>query len=114
MHELSIAMSIVDMATEEAEARGARVEAVHLRLGALSGLVPEALLASYGIACDATPLEGSRLVIENVPIVIFCPRCRAEREAQSTEWFCCAVCGASSADVVRGREIEVVALELSG
>jgi hydrogenase nickel incorporation protein HypA/HybF len=65
MHELSIAMSIVDMATEEAERRGAtHVDAVHLRLGRLSGVVAKALLASYDLACESTTLEGSRLVIE--------------------------------------------------
>ena len=35
MHELSIAMSIVEMAEEEAERRGVQVNAVHLKLGAL-------------------------------------------------------------------------------
>jgi hydrogenase nickel incorporation protein HypA/HybF len=113
MHELSIAMSIVDMAIEEAEMRGAtRVEAVHLKLGVLSGVVARALLASYDLACDATPLEGSRLVIEDVPIVIFCASCQQEREVSSIQSFSCAACGRSGADVVRGREIEVVALEL--
>ena len=33
MHELSIATSIIDMAQEEAEKRGVRVLAVHLKLG---------------------------------------------------------------------------------
>ena len=61
MHELSIAMSIVDMASEEAERHGSpRVDAVHLRLGRLSGVVAEALLASYDLACEQTALEGSR------------------------------------------------------
>ena len=40
MHELSIAMSILDVAEEEAERQGgARVVAVHLKLGPLSGVV---------------------------------------------------------------------------
>jgi Zn finger protein HypA/HybF involved in hydrogenase expression len=39
MHELSIAMSIVELAQEEAERRGIQVDAVHLKLGALSGVV---------------------------------------------------------------------------
>ncbi len=62
MHELSIAMSIVELAQEEAGRRGdIRIKAVHLRLGALSGVVKDALLSSYEMACDDTPLEGSRL-----------------------------------------------------
>ena len=68
MHELSIAMSIVEMAQEEALQRGVQVNAVHLKLGALSGVVKEALLSSYEMACDDTPLRGSRLVIEEVPV----------------------------------------------
>ena len=67
MHELSIAMSIVDMAQEEAERRNVQVDAVHLDLGALSGVVKEALLFSYGVACDGTLLEGSRLVVTDIP-----------------------------------------------
>lgn len=55
------------MATEEAERRGgARVTALHLKLGSLSGVVKEALTFSYEIACQGTPLEGSQLVIEEV------------------------------------------------
>lgn len=43
MHELSIAMSVVEMAQEEAERRGnVKVEAVHLRLGLMCGVVKEA------------------------------------------------------------------------
>ena len=38
MHELSIAMGIVDAAMEESQRRGVQVSAVHLRLGALSGV----------------------------------------------------------------------------
>jgi hydrogenase nickel incorporation protein HypA/HybF len=65
MHELSIAARIVELAQEEAESRGVRVLAVHLRLGPLSGVVRHALLGSYEIACAGTPLESSRLVIED-------------------------------------------------
>ena len=94
MHELSIAMSIVDIACEEAELRGAPgVYAVHLKLGSLSGVVKEALLFSYEIACQETPLEGSKLIIEEVPIVANCPMCRQPRPVQSVQSLCCVECG---------------------
>src|ERR1700757_2484097 len=79
MHELSIAMSIVEMASEEAERRGVQVEAVHLELGALSGVVKEALLFSYEMPCNGTPLAGSRLLVKDIPIEVLCPSCRAQR-----------------------------------
>jgi len=113
MHELSIALSIVDMASEEAARHGAdRVEVVRLRLGRLSGVVARALLSSYELACEETPLEGSRLEIEDLPVIIYCPRCQARTEVASIQLIACAECGTPGADVVQGREIEVVALEL--
>lgn len=112
MHELSIAMSIVDMATEEGERRGAQVNAVHLKLGLLSGVVPDALLSSYEMACHDTSLMGSRLVIEQVPIIVYCPSCQVQRVLSSMQWFCCPECGAPTGDVVQGKELEVVGLEI--
>lgn len=59
MHELSIAVSLVEAAEEEAAKRGAAgVSAVHLRLGPLSGVQKESLLFSYDLATEGTPLEG--------------------------------------------------------
>lgn len=115
MHELSIAMSIVEMAQEEAERHGdAHVHAVHLRLGRLSGVVKEALLSSYEMACASTPLEGSQLLIEEIPVEVFCPQCRLPRQVSSIQWFCCPECGTPTPTVLRGKELEVTALEMNG
>jgi hydrogenase nickel incorporation protein HypA/HybF len=112
MHELSIALSLVDLAREEAGRHEGRVCAVHVRIGALAGVVPEALLASYEMAAFETPLEGSRLVIEEVPVVVFCPQCQADRPLESVQSFCCPECGAPTPQVERGRELDLVALEI--
>ena len=112
MHELSIALSVVDLAREEAERHAGRVCAVHLRIGALAGVAAEALLASYEMACAETPLEGSRLLIEEVPVVVFCERCEAQRPLESLQSFCCPECGAPVSRIEQGRELELVALEI--
>ena len=112
MHELSIAMSIVELAEEEAEHRSVQIDAVHLKLGALSGVVKEALLSCYEMACENTPLQGSRLLVEDVPVVIFCHSCRAQRPLSSVQLFCCPVCGTPCSEIVQGKELEVVALEV--
>lgn len=68
MHELSIAMSILDIAQEEAERRGnPRVEAIHLRIGRMSGIVKEALLSAYELAAEQTPFAQSKLIFEDMP-----------------------------------------------
>jgi hydrogenase nickel incorporation protein HypA/HybF len=114
MHELSIAMSILEMAEEESEKHGGTtVEAIYIKIGAMSGIVAEALTSAYELAREQTPFENCRLVIENVPIAIYCAKCQAERPVQSLQWFCCAECGTPSTEVLRGRELQVSALELA-
>ena len=113
MHELSIAMSIVELAEEEAKNRGVQIEAVHLKLGTLSGVVKEALLSCYEIACDKTTVQGSRLIIEDVPVVIFCPTCNTQRTLSSVQQFTCPECDTPSWEVLQGKELEVVALEIN-
>jgi len=113
MHELSIALSIVEGATEEAQKHdGAKVEAVHLKLGRLSGVVKDALLFSWEIACQGTTLEGARLEIIEVPIVVHCENCKTDRTLAEINNFSCPVCSAPTPEVLQGRELEVTALEI--
>lgn len=113
MHELSIALGIIDIATEEAERRGATLVAVHVKVGALSGVVPRALEAAYELAREGTPAADSQLVIEECPVVVRCGHCGACAEVASIQLLECSRCGAPAAEVISGRELEVVAVELS-
>lgn len=113
MHELSIALSIVEGAEEEVQRQGGgRVFAVHLKLGPLSGVVKEALLFSYELACEGTSLEGSSLMIEEIPIRVHCFACGVEGDPISKQRLHCATCGGSACRVVKGDELELAALEL--
>src|SRR5205814_941904 len=113
MHELSIALSILEIAEEEAERRGGLVVvAVHLKLGALSGVVKEALVSAYELACEGSPLGRPRLVVEDMPLIVACSNCQADVPAESPWQLRCSRCGAAAADVVSGRELEIVALEV--
>lgn len=113
MHELSIAMNIIDMVTEESHRLGGpRVEAVHLRIGQLSGVVHEALRSSFELATEGTPLAGVRVVIEDVPIQVQCAVCGAPRLIRSVRDFRCVECDTPSAEVVAGRELLITALEV--
>lgn len=113
MHELSIALSIVEGATEEVRKHdGATVEAVHLKLGKLSGVVAGALLFSWEIACQGSPLEGSRLEIIEIPVIVHCENCKADRTLAAINNFSCPVCHAPTPKVTQGRELEVTALEI--
>ncbi len=113
MHELSVAMSVLDGITRTARARGIdRVTAVHLRVGAMSGIAPEALAFSWELAAAETLAAGSTLRIENVPVAVFCERCETERTPPPGSGLVCPVCGAPSPRILRGRELHVVAMEV--
>jgi hydrogenase nickel incorporation protein HypA/HybF len=114
VHELSIALSIVEGAEEEAQRQGGgRVCAVYLKLGPLSGVVRDALLFSYEVACEGTSLEGSSLIIEEIPIRIHCEICGTEGDPVSGQCLHCARCGNSSCHVIAGDELDLTALELA-
>jgi hydrogenase nickel incorporation protein HypA/HybF len=113
MHELSIAQSIIEGAEEEAQRHSrSRVVTVHVQVGRLSGVVNEALLFSYDLACEGTVLEGSRLEIEEVAAVVFCKKCDAERELESIQHFRCPICQMPTPEVIRGRELLITGLEM--
>src|SRR5262249_5359446 len=113
MHELSIALSILDIAAEEAERLGGgRVAAIHLRLGPLSGVVKGALQSAYDLAREDSSLRKAELVIEEGPLAVCCPVCSAARTLVSAQQLRCPTCGTPTPEVVHGRELEVVALEI--
>jgi hydrogenase nickel incorporation protein HypA/HybF len=67
MHELSIAMSLVELASEEAMRLGAaRVNALFVRVGSLSGIAVDALRFSFDLAAEGSIVAGARLELEAV------------------------------------------------
>jgi len=114
VHELSIALGLVDAACEELGKLGgsARVSVLRLKVGALSGVVSEALMFSFDVAAAGSPLEGARLDIEEIPVAAFCEACGGERTLRNPHHLQCPSCGAPASTVVRGRELELVALEV--
>jgi hydrogenase nickel incorporation protein HypA/HybF len=113
VHELSIAVSLVEAVCEKAESLGdVRVEAVYVRLGPLAGVVKDALLFCFDEAARGTAIEGARLEIEDVPLTVLCPICCTERELASVQHLRCPVCDQLTPDVVGGRELELAALEI--
>jgi hydrogenase nickel incorporation protein HypA/HybF len=57
-------------------------------------------------------LEGSKLLIEDVPVVIYCEHCCCNRTIQATPNMTCPVCGKLDSQIVSGRELEVVGIEI--
>jgi hydrogenase nickel incorporation protein HypA/HybF len=117
MHELSIVTSIVETVTETLAAlpdssRGSRVLEVRLRVGALASVIPESLEFCWGIVSEDTPLEGSRLVVNLLPVVVHCAPCGQDAELEGVQSFRCPRCGEPCSDMRQGRELEIDSIEI--
>ncbi len=114
MHELSIALGILDVAEEEARRQGenARVAVIYLRLGRMSGVVKDALVSAFQLARDGSRWPDAELVVEEIPVEVFCLDCATRRILTAPPILICPVCGTATPDIVRGRELEVTALEI--
>jgi hydrogenase nickel incorporation protein HypA/HybF len=115
MHELSIATRLVELATEAVRSAGEcrEVEAVRIRVGALAGVVTDALEFCWEVAAAGTPCQGSRLEIEYVPARVHCAACDAESELGAPHRFRCGLCGQLTGNVTAGRELDLLSLEVS-
>jgi hydrogenase nickel incorporation protein HypA/HybF len=117
MHELSLVTSIVETVTETVAAlpdasRGARVKEVRLRVGALASVIPESLEFCWGIVSEGTALEGSRLVVDVLPVVVYCERCAEEATLDGVQSFRCPRCGEQCGKIRQGRELEIDSIEI--
>jgi hydrogenase nickel incorporation protein HypA/HybF len=112
MHEVAIMTEALRMAQEAATAAGAaRITKVRLRIGALSGVVPEAMRFAFDVVAHDTPAAGATLEIELVPGACWCATCQAEFEC--ADFFNeCPRCHNPGGDLRRGRELEIAAVEL--
>jgi hydrogenase nickel incorporation protein HypA/HybF len=113
MHELSIISSVVETVMESLEGYpGARVLELRLRVGALAAVVEDSLQFCYGIATEGTALEGSKLVVKTVPVVMHCVGCGQDVALEGVQSFRCPRCGEPCFDLRQGRELEIEAIEI--
>lgn len=112
MHELSVAISIVDSVRSVLEEEGGgRVASVAVAVGAHAGVVVEALAYAWGPATSGSVLSGSRLDVQPVPATVWCEACGVERELPGLR-LACPVCAAACTALLSGRELDLLSFEL--
>jgi hydrogenase nickel incorporation protein HypA/HybF len=113
MHELSIANSLVEIATEHAQNAGAdRIHSITLRLGALSCVHKSALEFSFQLVSEGTISEGALLKFIDQPVVVYCKKCDDEIELPGIQVFRCPQCETPSADIRAGKELDIECIEV--
>ncbi|QAY64141.1 hydrogenase maturation nickel metallochaperone HypA [Xylanimonas allomyrinae] len=114
MHELTLLRSVVAAVERVAAERGATgVEEVGLRVGTLSGAVPEALAGAWPIATAGTVLAGSRLELDVVQAAVRCGSCARDVPVDVLYALVCPECGTPSGELVAGRELAVAYADLA-
>jgi hydrogenase nickel incorporation protein HypA/HybF len=112
MHELSIAVSIVETVEENLPTADTKVKTVFLKIGKLSGVVKDALTFSFDIAAQDSGLAGAGLEIEELPVIVHCKECKKDLELDDPPIFRCPVCKNFTPDIRQGKELEIVSVEL--
>jgi hydrogenase nickel incorporation protein HypA/HybF len=113
MHELSIAVSIVETVEENLPAADTKVKTVFLKIGKLSGVVKDALTFSFDIATNDSNLAGAKLEIEELAVIVHCRTCDKDLELDDPPIFRCQICKNPTPDIVQGKELEIVSVELT-
>lgn len=113
MHEVGIMQEAVRLALEKAAASGGtRVHCLRLRVGRMSGVVPDSMRFAFDMICLGTAAEGARLEIDEVPARCWCSRCQAEFPVVELLNEC-PRCHEFSNDLRGGRELEIASVEIS-
>ena len=114
MHEMGIALQIVEMASSAIpnDMEEVCVEKVNLKVGKLTAIVPESLRFCFNIVNRDTKLAGANLCIEEVPIIAQCCGCNARFNINEPP-FICQECGSGDLDIISGRELIVTSIEVA-
>jgi len=114
MHEMGIALQIVEITTASIppNSGNVKVEKINLKIGKLAAVVPDSLRFCFDVAIKDTPLEGARLVIEELPVIARCKDC-------DTQWtisgpaFTCENCNSGALEILSGRELDIESIEIA-
>lgn len=112
MHEMSLVAGLFEILEEKAREHSARrVTAVKLRVGKLSGAVPELLATAFDMYKKGTLAEGAVLEAVPEPVRVRCRDCGLEFETDDYV-FTCRDCGSAGIEILSGTELLVESIEL--
>ena len=111
MHEMSIALSIVKIAEEEArKARVKHFAAIDMEIGTLAGIEFDALDFVWEAAVQQTVLEKAEKRIIKIPARARCGECEKEYSLEFIHDNC-PECGSFLKAILQGKELRIKSLE---
>jgi hydrogenase nickel incorporation protein HypA/HybF len=114
MHEASIALSIVDIAGRHCRQEGYNiVQSIVINVGSASGVVTGTLLSAFDIVKTDTIAKNAELVINEIQLGGMCSDCGSDFTAEEQFIIECPVCKGSNFSLDRGRELDVLEIEVA-
>jgi hydrogenase nickel incorporation protein HypA/HybF len=115
MHEVSIALSLLDIIEKKCREEGCQtVESVKVRVGKASGVQPEAFSFAFEAVKNETLARNARFLIDLIPLGGTCRACGNRFETEEPYILECPSCGSPSLQITQGYELEIVEMEVPG
>jgi hydrogenase nickel incorporation protein HypA/HybF len=112
LHELSLTQNLIEIAEEHARRENATViTSVTIEIGALSGVMPEAVEFAFEACTKDTLADGATLEIRRIPALGRCQQCSQECAMESLLDGCSA-CDSYALDILKGQEMALIGMEI--
>jgi len=112
MHELSVISALFSTVLEKTrEHRAREIILVKIKVGRLSGVVPELLVSAFDMYKRGTIAERAVLEIDCLPFRVRCRACGAE-SVHDEFIFACPSCGAVDLEILQGTELFLEKIEV--
>ena len=113
MHEMAVTQNLVEIALDAARAAGAaQIRAVHVEVGALTGVAPDSLHFYFDFLSRDTAAAGALLDVKIMPAQATCGECSASFVIAPPLDGCCPQCGSAPSRVIGGNELLVKSIEV--
>ena len=106
---MAITQSVIEAVC--GHAAGRRVHSVRVQVGALCGVVPDAMEFCFGLAAEGTLADGATLDLDIQPGSARCRTCGDVFTASDLILLC--PCGSADVEVLAGRDLKIVSMEVS-
>ncbi len=113
MHEMGIAIQILDIVTQSVPPEeGIKLKKINLKIGKLTAIVPQSMTFCLEIVSKDTIAEGAEITYNEVGVVLSCDDCGKTTEVSEPP-FKCGKCGSEKIEIIGGREMTVESIEIA-
>jgi hydrogenase nickel incorporation protein HypA/HybF len=112
MHELSVTQGIMDIIEAEAKKNNVnKVLSITLKVGQLSGVMPQLIQDYFDIISEGTVAERAKLIIDRVPAALKCLDCEEESPIDRFR-LRCPKCSGINVKIIAGKEFHIESMEV--